>query len=549
MSASSKKKLRNEQNAAKMTERQLKEQKEAKKLKLMTVSFTAVLALILVVAIAFASIQFVANTGIREKNTVALTVNGENLSNAQLNYYFVDAVYEYANTYGAYASMFGLDLTKPLGEQITNEETGATWADEFVVSAINNAKSTYALCAEAEAKGFTLSEAASTEIENAIASFETYAVINGFTNVDDYIKAYYGRGASVESFREYSRMNALAQEYYSHYADSLTYDDAALRAGEEGKEAEFDNYSYHYYFVNTSKFLTGGTTDEEGTVTYSEEEKAASIAEAKAAAEELAAGEYTSVEDFDAAVAAMEINAELETPAKSTACLDYAYSRLTAAAKDWLTADARKAGDVGFVENYSTIPNEDGTENKTVNGYYVLYFVERNDNDYALANVRHILIQPEGGNYDAQTGRTTYSAEELAAAKAQAEKVLNEWKAGKATEETFIALAKEHNADPGSMENGGLYEDIYPGQMVATFNDWCFDETRKHGDTGIVETEYGCHIMFYVSDSETTYRDYLIKNTLMSADIESWYNALVEAVVAEEGNTKYLTKNLVLSNG
>jgi hypothetical protein len=99
------------------------------------------------------------------------------------------------------------------------------------------------------------------------------------------------------------------------------------------------------------------------------------------------------------------------------------------------------------------------------------------------------------------------------------------------------------------MENGGLYEDIYPGQMVATFNDWCFDETRKHGDTGIVETEYGCHIMFYVSDSETTYRDYLIKNTLMSADIESWYNALVEAVVAEEGNTKYLTKNLVLSNG
>ena len=52
MSASSKKKLRNELNAAKMTERQLAEQAEAKKLKLMTVSFTAVLALILVVAVA-----------------------------------------------------------------------------------------------------------------------------------------------------------------------------------------------------------------------------------------------------------------------------------------------------------------------------------------------------------------------------------------------------------------------------------------------------------------------------------------------------------------
>jgi parvulin-like peptidyl-prolyl isomerase len=532
-----------------MTERQLKEQKEAKKLKLMTVSFTAVLALILVVAIAFASIQFVANSGIREKNTVALTIGDKELSNAQLNYYFVDSAFEYANTYGAYAAMFGLDLTKPLANQITNEETGATWADEFVTSAINNAKATHALCAEAEANGFTISEEALAQIENAIASFETYAAINGFSGADEYIKAYYGRGASVESFREYSRMNTLAQEYYTYYAESLTYDDAALRAGEEGKEAEFDNYSYHYYFLNTSKFLTGGTTDEEGTVTYSEEEKAAAIAAAEAAAKELAAGEYASVEEFDAAVAGLEINAELETPAKSTACLDYAYSRLTAAAKDWLTANARKAGDVGYVENYSTIPNEDGSENKTINGYYVLYFVERSDNDYALANVRHILIQPEGGNYDAQTGRTTYSAEELATAKAEAEKLLNEWKAGKASEETFIALAKEHNADPGSKENGGLYEDIYPGQMVATFNDWCFDEARKPGDTGIVETEYGCHIMFYVSDSETTYRDYLIKATLLSTDVENWYNALVEACTTVEGNTKYLSKNMVLSNG
>ena len=141
MSASSKKKLRNEQNAAKLTERQLAEQKEAKKLKLMTVSFTAVLALILVVAIAFASVQFVNNSGIREKSTVAVTLGDAKLSNAQLNYYFVDAAFEFANTYGAYASMFGLNLNAPLNEQVINEETGGTWADDFTNSAISNAKS------------------------------------------------------------------------------------------------------------------------------------------------------------------------------------------------------------------------------------------------------------------------------------------------------------------------------------------------------------------------------------------------------------------------
>ena len=51
MSASSKKKLRNEQEAVKMTERQIAEQQEAKKLKLYTTAFVVVLAVILVLAI------------------------------------------------------------------------------------------------------------------------------------------------------------------------------------------------------------------------------------------------------------------------------------------------------------------------------------------------------------------------------------------------------------------------------------------------------------------------------------------------------------------
>ena len=547
MSASSKKKLRNEQNAAKMTERQLAEQAEAKKLKIMTVSFTAVLALILVVAIVFASVQFVTNSGIREKNTVAATVGGNELSNAQLNYYYVDAVYEFANNYGAYAAMFGLDLTKPLDEQVIDEATGMTWADDFTKTALSNAQSTLALCADAKANGFELSEEDLAAINNSISQISLTAIMNGFSDAESYIKAYYGHGASVESFREYTTNNALAQAYYSNYAESLTYDDAALRAGAKGKEIEFNNYSYNYYYLSANKFLTGGTTDAEGKTTYSDEEKAAAVAAAEAVAKALVAGEITSIEDLDAAIAALEINAESESTVKSTACVDYPYANVTAAAKDWLTASNRKAGDLGYVENATTTTNEDGTETKTVNGFYVVYFVECNDNDFALANVRHILVQPQGGSYDAQTGRTSYSAEELAAAKAEAEKLLNDWKAGKASEETFATLATEKTADPGSKENGGLYEDIYPGQMVTNFNDWCFDESRKAGDTGIVETEYGCHVMFYVGDSETTYRDFLIRNVLVQADLEAWYTALVEACVATEANTKYLSRDLVLS--
>ena len=545
MSASSKKKLRNEQNAAKMTERQLQEQKEAKKLKIMTAGFTAVLAVILVVAIIFAAIQFVTNSGIREKNTVAANIAGTELSNAQFNYYYVDAVYEFVNNYGSYVTMFGLDPTKPLDEQIINEETGATWADDFVTSALANAQSTYALVNEAKANGFALTEEQQASIDNAISQMEISAMLQGYASGEDYIKAYYGHGATLDSFREYSEMNTIAQYYYNQYATDLSYDEAALRAGEEGKEAEFSNYSYNYYYLNVSKFLEGGTTAEDGTVTYSDEERAAAKA-AEAAAKSLAEAEITSIEEFDAAIAALEINADAESAPVSTAIDNYSYANVTAAAREWITDAKRTEGELGYVENASTTTAEDGTETKTVNGYYVIYFLGTNDNNFPLANVRHILVT-EGGTYDATTGQTTYTEEELAAAKEKAEKILEMYNAGNPGEEAFKALALEHNTDPGSKENGGLYEDVYPGQMVTEFNDWCFAEGRKAGDTGIVGSNYGAHVMFYVGDSDMIYRDMLIENSLRSADVSAWYQALVEATEATEIDTKYLSRDLVLS--
>ena len=46
--------------------------------------------------------------------------------------------------------------------------------------------------------------------------------------------------------------------------------------------------------------------------------------------------------------------------------------------------------------------------------------------------------------------------------------------------------------------------------MVSSFNDWCFDESRQTGNTGIIESQYGYHVMYFVGKSDTTYRDYQI---------------------------------------
>ena len=86
-------------------------------------------------------------------------------------------------------------------------------------------------------------------------------------------------------------------------------------------------------------------------------------------------------------------------------------------------------------------------------------------------------------------------------------------------------MAVEHSTDPGSNYNGGLYTQVYQGQMVAAFNDWCFDSARKVGDTGIVETPYGYHVMYYSNDN-LPYWQAEIALTLMSNDYSSWLESL-----------------------
>ena len=136
MSASSKKKLRKEQNAAALTEKQLNERKEAKKQKISTLIFVIVMAIVLVVGLTVMVIRGIEGSAFFNKHTTALTVGDHKLNSVVMNYYYTDTVNssytEWTNMYGdstaAYLSMLQLDVTKPLDEQ-TYYAADTTWAD------------------------------------------------------------------------------------------------------------------------------------------------------------------------------------------------------------------------------------------------------------------------------------------------------------------------------------------------------------------------------------------------------------------------------------
>ena len=548
MSASSKKKLRAAERAEQLTERQLAEKKEAKNLKILTIVVVAALVLMIVAAAGTViNSRFIQPAKLEKeaqaiRDTVAVTVGEHDVNAVEYNCFYVDAVSQFYNQVGTYASLYGLDVTKPLDEQTYDEEAGTTWADYFKTSAESSIKSVYAITDEAKANGFELSEDEQTYIDNQMASMAVYAANYGYPNVDTYLAAMYGTGANEETVRAYFERCYTADAYQQSVAEGLEYTDADIRAKDNEDPSAYTFYSYNSYYLNTSKFLQGGTEDEEGNKTYSDEEKAAAVKDAEAAAQLLTAEGITSVEALDAAIKALPINAESESAA-SQVYTDNSYGYIASPIQNWVTDAARQNGDLTYLP--STTTAEDGTE--TINGYYVVYFLGCNTNEVKLQNVRHILCAFEGGTTDG-SGNKTYSETEKAKAKEAAEALLNEWKSGKATEDSFAALAKD-NTDDGNGAVGGLYENVYPGQMVATFNDWLFDAGRMPGDTDIVETSFGYHVMYYVGAAEQTYRDMMIENTLVNEDVTAWHEALVKDLTVEVKNVDNAPTGMILNSG
>lgn len=549
MSASDKKKLRKEQYEQKLTDRQLQAKAEAKRLKVSTISFVAAMIAIVCLFVAVGAYKLWTQNGLSQRWTTAATIttpSGQTykLNTVDLSYYYQDAINEnvgsiYGQTYAdVYFEYMQLDLNQSLTTQ-TNPENGKTWSDTFLDYALETAQSDYALYDLAMKEGYTLSTEELAALDAEVAQIEASG------NAKQYLTSIYGPGANLKNFRQYRERRVIAQSYYNAKYDALTFEDAALREHEKGKEFDYNTYTYAYSYFSYKEFLEGGTKQDDGTTVYSEAENDAARAKAKAAAEKLATA--TTVEEMKEIIKEIEVNESSQTAVnQETNQLHSTASSRNDDLAQWLADDSRTKGEIGIIE--VTAETETTEEDKKVvtNGYYVVYFIEKNDNTAPMDNVRHILIQPEGGHLDDATGETVYTTAELTIAENDAQKLLDQWKAGEATEESFIAMVKEHSADTASVENGGLYEDIHVrSEYMANFRDWAIDPARKVGDTGLVSTDYGWHIMYYVGESDMSYRDQMITDELRNSTQNTWYESTISGVKIETKDVSKLEREFL----
>ena len=112
------------------------------------------------------------------------------------------------------------------------------------------------------------------------------------------------------------------------------------------------------------------------------------------------------------------------------------------------------------------------------NGYYVLARLIDRQVRPDTVDFRHILISPNNPNIGT-----------IDRAKEVADSLLQVIKQGV----NFEALVSQYSDDNGSINNGGLYENVLEGQMVPEINDFIF--THKVGHIDTVQTQFGIHIV------------------------------------------------------
>lgn len=123
------------------------------------------------------------------------------------------------------------------------------------------------------------------------------------------------------------------------------------------------------------------------------------------------------------------------------------------------------------------------------------------------ADLRHLLLRPEGTV--AADGKVAATQESWEKCRVEAERLLAAWKKNFLTqrnaEGSFAELVYQNAQDASSRLTGGLYTSVRPGQLVDAVDDWCFAGDRQPGDTAVLESDLGVHLVFFRgSGSEAT---------------------------------------------
>ena len=491
-----------EQKVMTKYDRKVQKRKEEKEKEKKEERISTAVGIVFLVALVCLVASFPIRTYLATHETYVV-INGEKVNKVEFDYAYNTSKNNYITQYGSYLSYFGLDTSKDLSTQMYSDTL--TWKDYFEQNAVESLKQNKALMAEAKAAGFTYDT--TDEYNTFKETIKTSAASAGVSD-KEYVRSIYGSYATMGRIEEYVKNDMVMNAYYQKLQEDNAPSDDEIQSYYEENKATYDSVDYRLTTIEadlptepteladpaeeTAADTTGTTdgtaaTDTTQDTTYqpSDAEIAKAMEDAKVLADD---AEQTVAKDGEAH----------ENEKKSS--VNYLIS-------DWLFDDARKAGDTTVITNDNS------------HCYYVVAFEERYLDETPSADVR-VIIPTED-----KTG----------------EEILEEWKNGAATEDSFAELCKKYTQDTSAVENGGLFEQVTKTGMTEELSNWIFDSSRQAGDTVAITVSDTTYVLYYIGQDQPEWK-INIKNTLVSDTMSQHMQDITADVTVEDpkGKLNYL---------
>lgn len=474
--------------------------------------------------------------------SVVATVDGQKISIGMYDYYYASIVsyYEQYASYGYYS----LDTTKDYSKQYTTDDDGnkISWQKFFETEALKEVEQITTYYSKALEEGVTLTSAQKKTIDKQISTLKDSASQND-VSLDQYIKANFGTYCSEDTIRIMLEQYYLSANYKGKFkCETKVTDNDVDKYYNDHKN---DYKKIEFYYIASPYDATDDNSKNESIKTA---EKIMAKMKDKKSVIALVPEVYSSYIDSQVKSSMEQDSTLTEKKAREEAIKSYESNVVTTVSgsdspfddkmNTWLFSDDTKVGSKKYYIDESA-------------GYIyiVLKTSKASVEEDETYTVRHILVAPESGsNSSSSTSeKTEYTDEQWAAAKKKADNILAKFNKTDKSEYEFAKLAEQYSTDSASTSSGsndsfgGLYESVTLGQMVPDFEKWSIDDSRKYGDTGIVKSDYGYHIMFFINDCPE-YQSKIIaqiksdrlSNMIDKAEIKVHENAIKKAVDKEK---------------
>ena len=474
--------------------------------------------------------------------SVVATVDGQKISIGMYDYYYASIVsyYEQYASYGYYS----LDTTKDYSKQYTTDDDGnkISWQKFFETEALKEVEQITTYYSKALEEGVTLTSAQKKTIDKQISTLKDSASQND-VSLDQYIKANFGTYCSEDTIRIMLEQYYLSANYKGKFKSEAKVTDNDV--DKYYNDHKNDYKKIEFYYIASPYDATDDNSKNESIKTA---EKIMAKMKDKKSVIALVPEVYSSYIDSQVKSSMEQDSTLTEKKAREEAVKSYESNVVTTVSgsdspfddkmNTWLFSDDTKVGSKKYYidENAKYI-------------YIVLKTSKASVEEDETYTVRHILVAPESGsNSSSSTSeKTEYTDEQWAAAKKKADSILAKFNKTDKSEYEFAKLAEQYSTDSASTSSGsndsfgGLYESVTLGQMVPDFEKWSIDDSRKYGDTGIVKSDYGYHIMFFINDCPE-YQSKIIaqiksdrlSNMIDKAEIKVHENAIKKAVDKEK---------------